>query len=359
MKRLALTLALSLLSTVNSMPARAGTPLAERSDQVVDATGLTALEVRNARGPVRIRPSADGRLHVTATKICRLQRHADAAKYLAQTSVESRAEAGRWIVRVTYPKRIDSRIDFFELFREHSGGMEFPILEVQLVIEAPPAWAATLETASGDVDVQGLTGRLKIDTRSGDLAVADASGMLELSTASGDIELADVGRTRLHTSSGDVAIDGVGALVAESRSGDIAVDGARDSLRLTSASGDLRVSSAPRGIVAATLSGDVELRGAAGVVGVQTRSGDLELSLATGLKRCDASTSSGALNASLDPALSAALDLRTSSGEIACHAAVRTRSQDRHHLEATFGRGGAPVALQTVSGDLTLTSGGN
>ncbi len=361
MKRLDLPLALALLLAVpiSASPARAVTPHAERSDQVVDATGLSAIELHNTRGLVKLRPSTDGKLHVAAIKICRLQRSDDVAKYMAQTTVVSRSEGGRWVVRVNYPRRIESRIDFWKVFTEHSGGLEFPLLEVQLLVDAPPGWGASVVTASGDVDVTGMSGPLDLRSTSGDIAVANAPGVTRVSSTSGEVELVGVGRTTVRTTSGDTSIDGVGALSAESTSGEISVDGALDSLRLTSSSGDLRVSQAPRGVRATTQSGEIEVRGAAGVVRVSSRSGDVDLALASGLRRCDAETTSGSLDASLDPGLSASLRLQTTSGSLESRAPLRTQSQDHRHLTATFGRGGVPVTLQTVSGDIHLSSGGN
>ncbi|MFN8588327.1 MAG: DUF4097 family beta strand repeat-containing protein [Candidatus Eisenbacteria bacterium] len=320
---------------------------------------MTALDLDNARGLVKVRPSTDGKLHVTAIKICRLQRAEDARRYLRETTVESRAEQGRWVVRVTYPRRIDSRIDFWQIFREHSGGLEFPVLEVQLLVEAPAGWNTRAESVSGDLDVALMRGKIELRSSSGDIALADATGAADLQTRSGDVDAAGVGTVRLRSASGDITVAGAGALDAESTSGDIEVEGARDSLRLASRSGDVRVDAAPLGVSCTTTSGSIRVGAAAGLVRLHTLSGDLGVTLAPGVRRCDAATGSGSLDADLDPGLSATIRMQTTSGDIECAAAVRTQSQDRRHLTAVFGRGGAPVTLQTVSGDLNLTSGGH
>ncbi|MBI5168325.1 MAG: DUF4097 family beta strand repeat protein [Candidatus Eisenbacteria bacterium] len=352
------TAAITILAAVR--PAHAGGPYAERSDQTLSPAGLSGLVLDNPRGLVRIRPSTDGQLHVTAIKICRLQREEDSRRYARETAVESRAENGRWAVRVTYPKRIKAQIDFWDFFRSRSQHeMRFPLVEVQVLIEAPPAWAARVTTVSGDVDVEGLAGMLELHSTSGDLHVAATPGNVSAASVSGDLEVIRTGRCTARTVSGDVHVEDAGVLRVTTTSGDIDVRDTRDSLLLASTSGDLDVEGAPRGVTGTSSSGDIRVTAASGVVKVETRSGDIALMLDRDLRGCSARTTSGELTAELESRLDATLDLRTVSGSMDCTAPVRLTTKERTRLSAVFGRGGVPVALQTVSGDITLTSGGH
>lgn len=354
----AATAAISIFAA--AAPARADGPYAERSDQTISPAGLASLDLDNPRGIVKIRPSADGQLHVTAVKICRLQRRADAERYLRETTVESRPEQGRWVIRVKYPKHIRAQIDFWDFFRSRSQHeLRFPLLEVQLTVEAPAGWAAHVATVSGDVDVEGIAGKLDLRSTSGDVHVATATAPLSAASVSGDLELIGVQRSDVRTTSGDVHAEDVGVLRANTVSGDITVRAARDSIFLDSTSGDLDVEGAPRGVTGSTTSGDIRVTAASGAVKVDTRSGDIELMLDHDLRRCEARTTSGELSAELSSRLDATLDLRTTSGEMDCTAPVRLTTKERTRLSAVFGRGGIPVALQTVSGDINLTSGGH
>lgn len=354
----AATAAITLLAAAT--PALADGPYAERSDQTVSPAGLTALDLDNPRGLVKVRPSADGQLHVTAVKICRLQRRADAERYLRETTVESRPEMGRWVVRVKYPKHIRAQIDFWDFFRSRSQHeLRFPLLEVQLTVDAPAGWNARVETVSGDVDVEGLAGKLELHSTSGDVHVASITAPLVASSVSGDVELIGVQRSDVRTTSGDVHAEDIGALRARTVSGDLTVRAAKDSLFLDSTSGDLDVEGAPRGVTGTSTSGDIRVTAASGAVKVDTRSGDIELMLDRDLRRCEARTTSGELSAELSSRLDASLELRTTSGDMDCTAPVRLTTKERTRLSAVFGRGGVPVALQTVSGDITLTSGGH
>ena len=60
----------------------------------------------------------------------------------------------------------------------------------------------------------------------------------------------------------------------------------------------------------------------------------------------------------LPPGLGADLELSTGSGDIECDVPVVLLGHGRQHMNAKYGRGGAAVKAQTVSGDLHVTSGG-
>ena len=57
------------LVTAGSGTASAADTLREQSDLVLDTRGWKALEVENSRGPVELKPSTDGQMHLVAVKI--------------------------------------------------------------------------------------------------------------------------------------------------------------------------------------------------------------------------------------------------------------------------------------------------
>jgi DUF4097 and DUF4098 domain-containing protein YvlB len=67
-----------------------------------------------------------------------------------------------------------------------------------------------VESLSGDVTIQGVTGESLIHTVSGDIDLGGARGDVEIETVSGDIDLRDVvaKQIRTHTTSGDVDFAG-------------------------------------------------------------------------------------------------------------------------------------------------------
>lgn len=136
---------------------------------------------------------------------------------------------------------------------------------VQLEIDVPAMAEVSTETASGWLDVHGLTGEQRYRTVSGETRLRDAAGQIELTTVSGDATIELAGAT-------DLGIKSV--------SGDAVIRGGRlDALRIGTTSGDIRVDSplvGRSGNKIETLSGDVQLVAAGGMrVEARTVSGDL------------------------------------------------------------------------------------
>lgn len=104
--------------------------------------------------------------------------------------------------------------------------------------------SAVVNSASGDVRFEQVTGDLSANTASGDLRLGHVGGQLRVNAASGDISVQAVdGEVTAHTASGDIEIARAGAGVnAKTASGDVRVGTARrGDIRVTSASGDVSV----------------------------------------------------------------------------------------------------------------------
>jgi hypothetical protein len=86
-----------------------------------------------------------------------------------------------------------------------------------------------IETASGNVNINGVTGRIRVNTASGDVFVQDVNGFINANTASGKMEVREVaGAVKASTASGDVnvemaRVEGSENLVFSTASGDIHV----------------------------------------------------------------------------------------------------------------------------------------
>ncbi len=329
----------------------------EESRQTAEARGLTSLRVENPRGLVRISPSADGRIHVTALKISRGRPTARLRDFTRDTRVEISAANGRCAVEVRYPQRQVIRATWAQLF---GGELDVPRVEVRLAIEVPPALGVGVATTSGDVEVSGIGGPQSLQTTSGDLEVHDAAGPLDVASTSGDVTGSGLRRARVRTVSGNVDLQDLrGPVAVETTSGDVDLSGVADSLSVRTVSGDLRADRAPRGLLASSGSGDLVVDGAAaGAVRLRTASGVIRFGVDRSARHVEAVSSSGDIEARLADGAGYALSLASTSGTLDCTAPVRVRNVGRHELDGVVGGGGTAVVLRSVSGDIAVSGGG-
>lgn len=337
-------------------PAAAADTLRERSDLVLDPAGWKALEVENPRGPIDVKRSDDGHVHVVAIKIVHGQDRRHSTETAGMVEVTTDKVEGRYLISVRYPQRTDVRIGFWDLV----SGVEFPRALVRLEIEAPSGLALRLRSSSGDLSTEERSGPQTIETRSGDVSVSGARGPVEVSATSGDLSATDIGAARLRTSSGDVSVEGVrGPLSVRTTSGDIEIKGATDSLSLEASSGDIRVETAPRGLSAETTSGEIQAPDIGGWAFLRSSSGDVSFGLRSPLRRAEVSSVNGAVHARLLAGVGYNLDARTTNGAIDVSVPLTVSTVDRHVVTGKVAGGGAPVALRTSSGDITIVSGGH
>ena len=117
---LALCTILAVGLCADAAHASRSTTLQERSERVESPQGLRVLVVENPRGWVHLRPSADGQLRVAAIKVCRAESQERARRFAAETRVQAGREGDQYAVRVTYPRKVDVRISFWDLFKEEN-----------------------------------------------------------------------------------------------------------------------------------------------------------------------------------------------------------------------------------------------
>jgi DUF4097 and DUF4098 domain-containing protein YvlB len=104
--------------------------------------------------------------------------------------------------------------------------------------------AANLNTASGNVDADEVTGDASVVSASGDVRLRHVGGAAKVTTASGDLTVGYAGRELTHHgASGDTTLGEThGDVKVRSASGDVRIGAAfRGSVRLTTASGDVRI----------------------------------------------------------------------------------------------------------------------
>ena len=172
-----------------------------------------------------------------------------------------------------------------------------------LDIEAPFGTTIVVETASGDVTVDGLTGDQRYRTASGDLVLRDVCGRLTIDAVSGDV---------------DVVVSGAGIVGVRTVSGDLSIRG------------EQALSSAKL----ATTSGEVRLEGrfvGPGPYSIETVSGDTVVSPTGGLR----------------------VEVKTVTGDV--RSEVESTSEGgRGSRTIVVGGGGPSLAIRSISGDIRV-----
>jgi hypothetical protein len=121
--------------------------------------------------------------------------------------------------------------------QKKSGFMVGRGAKIAVRIRCPRGSDLSLRTGSADLDATGELGSVEVKTASGDVAVDDAT-QLQSQSASGDLRVNCVrGRVECRTASGDVRIGRCdGSLIAQLVSGDLSVGEASAGMAVTTVS---------------------------------------------------------------------------------------------------------------------------
>lgn len=268
------------------------------------ATSATRLVVRNTRGDVRLRRSADAQLRVKARRRVWAADAREAERLAERLPIEIHESGG--VVTVEGPGA--------RPFHER--------LRVDFDIAVPEALAVELHLVRGDATAEGLRHDLVVNLVKGEVHATDCTGVT------------------IQSVSGDVHVDGSGgAVTARVIRGDVRIIGASGSVTASTKRGDVAVRTATAGrIEISTVRGDIELRAETfspgGGATVHTVNGDVALRL--GLQaRCR-------------------IEAMTVAGEISSALPLQDVTADRRHLGGTLGAPDGTVQISATRGDITL-----
>ena len=149
-------------------------------------------------------------------------------------------------------------------------------------ITVPAKTDIEVESASGDIALEGITAAIEISAASGDVTVEKCQGDAEIETASGDITLTDC-------------------------EGDFEVSAASGNINGSKIKGVIELTSA---------SGDIDLKDSQGTFEVETASGDIQTARLELLAESEFSTASGEIELVLAGTPEKPLSLSTASGDI-------------------------------------------
>lgn len=251
---------------------------------------------------------------------------------------------------------------------------QLPYSHVEITLPQRLADTLSVETASGEVDIEGIeAGAVDASAASGSVVITNTgTNSVQCGTMSGEVDIdgvkadtvdastasgaatitnTDAKSVKCATASGDVRvdIDACDLLSASSTSGSVSVrSDVRQDVELSSTSGDVRMDGSAESAGLSTMSGDItgEYRRLSRLVAGST-SGSIDVSIADAaqLKSVEASTMSGDVSLAVPPGTAVSTDFSSVSGT------MRTQTSGGSiEIRDT----GVPIAVDTTSGDFEL-----
>jgi hypothetical protein len=292
-----------------------------RFDRALSVSGPVRIELTNGSGDVRITAGAPGQVRVQGDFELRQwiwePENLRAEDYEKDPPIEQTGD----VIRIGYAERWRRNV------------------RVNYTIVVPPETSLRATSGSGQLDVRGLRGPVRLHTGSGDILAADIRGETQAGTGSGDVSLRDIG----------------GLARADTGSGDVTIQNSDSDVRASTGSGQIQIS-APQGRVeASTGSGNIRVAEASADARARTGSGDISVSgKPAGRYFWDLHASSGDIRLDLGATASFRLEARTTSGRIVTDVPLTIEEQSRRALRARAGSGEGRIEARTSSGNIRI-----
>lgn len=159
----------------------------------------------------------------------------------------------------------------------------------ELTVTVPESFSvARLETRSGGLRLNRLSGDIQAATGAGNVDVDALKGDVVVRTGGGVVNAGTVeGTFRCLSSGGTIRVQEVsGETTLETAGGEVFVQRAGGPLRLSTAGGNIRVGRAKASVFAHTAAGSIEVTESGGIVTAETGSGGIQIGKARGV-RCE------------------------------------------------------------------------
>lgn len=192
---------------------------------------------------------------------------------------------------------------------------------VRIEVMIPASYNNNVETSGGDINIQNVSGKFKLDTSGGDVDLKNTMGELKVRTSGGDIILLK------HSGNSDVSTSG----------------------------GDIHTKELTGDLYASTSGGDIKIEVNNGKISAKTSGGDIEIKYTGNNKGLYASTSGGDIKLFVPSSFNATVDFETSGGSIDCNFSnYKTSKVTRSRMKGEFNGGGESVICKTTGGDIDI-----
>jgi DUF4097 and DUF4098 domain-containing protein YvlB len=288
-----------------------------RVERVVEksfpVTGAGLLRIETHGGGIRVTPSTDSVVRVTAKQKINANDEAEADELLKKLELTFEQNGNNVNVVSRYEKKPSG-------FRWGS----WPPVQVEFTVTVPANFATDLNTSGGAITVGDLNGKADLRTSGGAIKLGKMGGEVDARTSGGSITLDEArGPVELKTSGGNIAVGHVGGPADLSTSG--------GGIKIESVSSSLRA---------------------------HTSGGSIRANIAGPLKEeCSLSTSGGSVTVTVDKAAAFQLDASTSGGGVDASGLTMTlerSSKDRNRLAGAVNGGGPLLKLRSSGGGISV-----
>lgn len=311
------------------------------------------LSVDNISGDIKVSYQPGDKLIVDVVKEVSARSRDDAEDIENRIEVEIDAGKKSIEIRTVIPDRLGRGSFLGGLF--NLGGSTDA--HVNYYIRVPVSVELSISTASSDIKIAGISGRIDIESTSGDMEFDDVTANCGIRNTSGDFRLRDVkGDVSIGSTSSDAMIDNLeGDLDLRCTSGDTEIYWIVGNVYITKTSGDVRIEDCSGDVDINTTSGDVSVQQREGGLFVTSASGDIAVrsELTVGSK-FDIETISGDIYFQIPTEASGRVRIETMSGNIDSNLALKVRNLGEKKVEANLGEGGPLIKLSSTSGDIAL-----
>lgn len=366
------TVALALVAV--HLPAAAESATVTRAWQFKPESAQ-GLKIRNLIGDVRVERGADPGFHITANVTVDAGARAESERLLGLIEFRS-GDAGagsRFDVRLPkqhFPKIYweggasgwwgASFVEYLdERIRVTGDRGEAPLVRVDLVIRAPVGSKLDVRNVFGNASANAVSGELRLDGSSGRLTSIGGDGKLELDTGSGAVEVTGHrGSVGADTGSGSVKItDCACEILADTGSGSVEIRKGSGNLRADTGSGRVVIEGFAGSIAADTGSGSVRARDVKDVRDLDVDTGSGSVSVEgdlSALRSVNIDTGSGGVDLRSSAAPSIEFRIDTGSGGVDVDAAGATVHEDDGVWTVKLGTGAGRGVIDTGSGSVEI-----
>ncbi|MGX5172478.1 DUF4097 family beta strand repeat-containing protein [Aliikangiella sp. IMCC44653] len=231
-------------------------------------------------------------------------------------------------------------------------------VSVEFEVTVPQQFNLDLKTGGGSIEVDDISGQLKLrtsggsisvgdmqsgsvnaDTSGGSIKVGDINGDLQVTTSGGSIKLGKItGIAKADTSGGSIKVESGGKeLKADTSGGSIKVGPSKGNVDVETSGGSIKIDMTEGNVKASTSGGSVKIEGSKGSVVAETSGGSIKVGESGGPVKAE--TGGGSI---VIQNAKGFIEAYTAGGSITAEMVEKDNSKDTH------------VDLKTAGGSITL-----